>query len=206
MLELYEEMGRSISEEPNGALSLGRRYKLWKEVMERHPADFQWRLATIGYSACRSTISAWDTMMSEPTDHRLYGKFRQLCQRVLLGEVESKEAWKWYVDLDAHAEAIEFTDKWGAFFALRAVRVSCVNAILPPHIPQSINIEVADADIDPDELDAHFLTSCVVAGGSTWDPLSNKGKRQEFWLDWLNKLFPLAFSERETLHGLIRKE
>jgi hypothetical protein len=206
MLELLEEMKRSIIGEPTGALTLGRRHRLWKEVMERRPIDFQWRLAAIGYLVCRDTVSAWNASPFEPTDHRLYQQFRVLCQQVLLGELEGADAWNRYMDLDAHSRAIRVADDWSPFIALSAVRVSCADAIQPPQLSQSINIELADADIDPDELDAHFLTSCVVAGGTTWDPLSSKSKRQAFWLDWLDKLFPLTFSERETLLALIHNE
>ena len=99
---------------------------------------------------------------------------------------------------------IDFTDNWSAFYALRAVQMSCSNAIQPAPIPMSINIELTDADIDPDELDAHFLTSCVVAGGTTWDPMSNKEKRRAFWTDWIDNMFPLVFVNREMLLPLIR--
>lgn len=206
MSKLIEEMKKSILVEPNGALTLGRRHQLWKWVMERCPTDFQWRLGVIGYLVSRNTSRVWDMAPFETTDHDLYQQFCVLCQQVLLGDLKCDILWNRYVDLDAHSETMDFTDNWSAFFALRAVHVSCADALRPPLIPELTNIELADVDIDPNELDAHFLTSCVVAGGTTWDPLSNKAKRQAFWLDWLDNFFPLAFSKRETLLALIRKE
>jgi hypothetical protein len=162
------------------------------------------RRAVLGHVVCNDTVAAWESLPLEPTDQRLYHDFRELCRSVLFGELGSDAARKQCTRLDAHAHVLEsvliFQEQWNGVFALRAVCRACLDAIRPVPLPTPINVELTDADIDPDNHDPHFLTSCVVAGGATWEPSADLGLRRAFWINWLEKLFPLVlYSPRDLL-------
>lgn len=199
MLEFLDDMKRSVLERPDGALTLGRRQSLWSEITREYPDESHFRQASLGYVVCNHTIATWESLSIEPTDHRLYHRFRDLCREVLLGELSHDAAWKRFVDLDCHAGCVEFSENCNGSFALQAVRAACAGALQPAVVPTPINLELTDADIDPDTLDSHFLTSCVIACGPTWENSSDSNLRRRFWIDWLEKLYPLAYSDQSEL-------
>jgi hypothetical protein len=79
MLELLGNIKKSVMDRPDGALTLGRRFRLWNGLVKRFPTDAQLRHAVLGYVVCGQTASAWENLSLGPTDRRLYNQFRRLC-------------------------------------------------------------------------------------------------------------------------------
>jgi hypothetical protein len=99
---------------------------------------------------------------------------------------------------------VDFEHELNGFYALRAVRAACVDVIHPAHVLTPINIELTELEIDPDDFDPHFLASCIMARGAPWESSSDPNLRREFWINWLENLFPVAFSEPTELLELVK--
>jgi len=210
MLESVECIRRSVLDRPDGALTLGRRNWLWREVMRQCPADAIVRHAILGHLVCNQTTAAWKGLLLDPTDQRLHHRLRALSRSVLLGELGIDVARQQFTGLDGHANVLSSMlmdqNEWNGVYSLRAVWSACLDVIRPAPLSDPTSLELADGDVDFDTLDPHFLTSCVIAGGVAHEGSSDPKRRRAFWIDWLDKLFPLAFSDPSELLELVRKE
>lgn len=71
--------------------------------------------------------------------------------------------------------------------AVQALRMAVVDRSPDP---ETVNLALSDADVDPDEIDPFGCAAMVWAGGALWGEKSDPTKRREFWEWWLGTAIP----------------
>ncbi|OPX86540.1 MAG: hypothetical protein A4E53_02973 [Pelotomaculum sp. PtaB.Bin104] len=60
--------------------------------------------------------------------------------------------------------------------------------------PLKIDLNLTDADIDPEAMDSSFFAAAAYANGAIWNSGSDSLKRQKFWEWWLKEAVPMAWA------------
>ena len=189
----------AISGHPKHDLDLGYRHLIWAEF--GFPKSHSNQDDLMGYKrrtclailTARHVLPIWNKFY---LNNDLPGRSINLALKMFNEKVEEETAWKernmsWEQLLEMGNLDEKYQNVHGAgFSAVQALTTSLRDEIFDP---LEINLELTDADIDPDEMDASFFASVAFAKGPVWDPDSDSLKRKEFWEWWIKEAVPNAW-------------
>ncbi|MBU7005761.1 Imm5 family immunity protein [Phosphitispora fastidiosa] len=190
---------QAMTAHPQHDLNLGYRWLIYEQLgpgkgeSRQTGSDGLKKRVNLAISATEKVLPLWGKVYP---GNSLPERCIQLANQVLLGQVDANEAWKqrdlfWdhLVEMGNKDQANQVVH--GAGFS--AVQV--LNAVLRNERFDSrqINLNLTDADVNPDEMDAAFFAAAAYANGAVWDEASDSLKRREFWEWWLKEAVPLAW-------------
>ena len=199
---------RSILEHhPQGDLPLGYRRAIWVAMGPKKTSYIAndnpgWvRRAHLAYLTAQHALPIW--VQRFPRNHTPQ-RFLKKIDVVLQNGITKKGIDKFYnedwVKLEEisydHSDALNIVAV--VYSAYRALNTAIDDR---PSIPDSINFDIADHDIDPYDFDASFFAAFAIADGPIWEEGSNADKRHAFWEWWLNEAVPDAWNAVVPFHS-----
>jgi len=190
---------------PQHDLNLGYRRLIYEQldpgtdIPPQKERDGLKRRVNLAILAAEKVLPFWEKVYP---GNGLPQRCLQLARQVLHGQVDDNEAWKqrdllWAKLVEMGNEDRENQAVQGAGFS--AVQV--LTAVLRDERfdPGQIDLNLTDADINPDEMDSAFFAAAAYADGAVWDDASDSGKRREFWEWWLKEAAPMVWGTLQNM-------
>ncbi len=203
MNSLPEKLNRALSQSheamlqhPKHDLNLGYRHLIWaefgisKSLSNQDALIGHKRRTYLAIFSAKHVLPIWNKFY---VNNDLSYRSLNLAEKTLNKTIDEETAWKernmhWERLLEMGNLEEKYQNVHGAgFSAVQALTTSLRDEIFDP---SKINLELTDADIDPEEMDASFFASAAQANGAVWDSNSDSLKRKEFWEWWIREAVP----------------
>lgn len=188
---------KAVGSHRKGDLLLGYRHQVWlamgprkspRSKKESEPHLLRYRLARASMSR---VLPVWDgAFPDDEAPHQLL----KVADAVIAGELKHKEVmagwhenWTYFDDL-----ACDHEDLQPAIMVGYAASQLMLVAMQDELLPEVVDLNVTDRDVEPEEFDAALLASIAAAGGAVWEKKGNKDARRAFWLWWLDSVEALC--------------
>jgi hypothetical protein len=199
----YNILGQAksaVDAHPLHDLSLGHRRLIWSILGPRtdpsvtpHVSDGYKRRVTLAIATMRKVLPRWEASFP---DDRSPHQALQMAENLFASKCSRDDAYSMWASLDYHYDdcMCKQIEPWYVF----GVGYGCVQAlktvIMDEHFyDNNFDLNLNDGDVDSDELDSSYHAALAWAEGNVWSPESDRAKRREFWLWWLDEAVPNAW-------------
>lgn len=201
--DILDEAKKSVIEHPKGELILPIRKKIWKALGEMKLITEETAAATIGLKrrlelarlCVEKVIDSWKEMMG---NNKRPLKMIEIAEQHINGNIDSETIFKYYNDFVKLVNDISLSVKYqGAASAGYAAIYMVDIALGDEALLINSYDDMLDEELDPNIWDSSYEACSAYSGGSPSDEYSNKEKRQEFWLWYIDEAVPKAYSAYE---------
>lgn len=193
---LINESLSIVDNHPQHDLPLGYRHAIYAKLGPRlgtcQDRTAHQRRTVLAFLTVRHVLPLWEQARPyDKTPHEILSQVEQILEGTGDRKSVQKEAgayWTYMDNLAFESEEQSYLDI--GYAAVGALYTACGDEEFDA---TAIDYSLTDEDVDAYEHDAVFAAAADYAGGATWQPESDAGKRREFWHWWLKEALPAAW-------------